>query len=490
MPRVTDRCRRRDLALLAAASFVLRLPALLSSRWYDPDEAAIAVQGATLTRGGRLYVDMADRKPPIPPYLVELWHWISGAFDPRGPRLIVSAMLAVAAVAVAVEVARTHGRRVALWTAWLYVTASFALVPADGGAANYAHVALPLATLALLAIRRGGPAQAGGGLLLGLAILSRQSWVFAVPAAVGGAWLQSRWRGAARVAAGVAAGVAGAALLAPWSDYWFWNFTSSTGFVFAGTSVGGALLTAIGSTALFCALHLVAVGALGRLAATRVAAGVRSFREDADLWVWLLTGLAATAAGFRFYGHYWLQVVPPLVLLTGPVVAGWAPRWRTVAAGLVGATAAFALAAQVVPGVFRERPSPTAVARRIDECTTASGSVFIWGSYPELAMAVDRPIAGTLVHSDFVTGRSGGRQAATDAATPGARERMMDDLLADPPAVLVDTAGVTDLGYGAFPLPDDPDLGPYAAAGYKPEQFDGFVLWWAAGTPCAATTGQ
>ena len=51
-------------------------------------------------------------------------------------------------------------------------------------------------------------------------------------------------------------------------------------------------------------------------------------------------------------------------------------------------------------------------------------------------------------------------------------------------------AGVTDLGYGAFPLPADPDLGPYAAAGYEPAQFDGFVLWWAAGTPCAATTGQ
>lgn len=487
---MTERCTRRDLVTLAVAAFVLRLPALLSGRWYDPDEAAIAVQGATLSRGGRLYADMADRKPPIPPYLFDAWHWLTGAFDPRGPRLVASAMLAVAAIAVAVEVARTSGRTVALWTAWLYVTASFALVPADGGAANYAHIALPLATLALLAIRRGGRVEAAGGLLLGLAILARQSWVFAVPAAVGGAWLRARWKGSARVAVGVVAGVAIAALLAPWSDYWFWNFTSSTGFVFAGTSVGDALLTAAGSTALFCALHLVAVAALGRLAASRVAAGLRSFREDADLWAWLLTGLAATAAGFRFYGHYWLQVVPPLVLLAGPVVARWSTRWRASAIAVVAATAVFAVVAQTVPGAFRERPSPAAVAVRIDECTSATDRVFVWGSFPELAMAVDRPIAGTLVHSDFVTGRSGGRQAATDAATPGARERMMADLAAAPAAVLVDTSGVSALGYGAFPLSDDPDLGPLAAAGYTPESLDGFVLWWAAGTPCAEGAGQ
>jgi len=56
---------------VVVAVLVLRLPALVLSRWYDPDEAAIALQALAMRRGGTLYVDMADRKPPLPPLLYE-----------------------------------------------------------------------------------------------------------------------------------------------------------------------------------------------------------------------------------------------------------------------------------------------------------------------------------------------------------------------------------------------------------------------------------
>ena len=48
----------------------------------------------------------------------------------------------------------------------------------------------------------------------------------------------------------------------------------------------------------------------------------RAGRDDRDLWLWLLAGLGAVAAGLRFFGHYWLQVVPPAVVLAAPVAAG------------------------------------------------------------------------------------------------------------------------------------------------------------------------
>ena len=66
-------CRRRDLGAVALSCLLLRIPAMLSARWYDPDEAAIAVQARTIVAGGRLYVDMADRKPPIPPFVDAAW---------------------------------------------------------------------------------------------------------------------------------------------------------------------------------------------------------------------------------------------------------------------------------------------------------------------------------------------------------------------------------------------------------------------------------
>ena len=71
-----------------------------------------------------------------------------------------------------------------------------------------------------------------------------------------------------------------------------------------------------------------------------------------------------------------------------------------------------ALAAWVllfVPGSFHDRPDPTALADYVRTHTTSSDRVFVWGSYPEVLVAAERRPAGGLVHTDFVVGRSGGR---------------------------------------------------------------------------------
>ena len=125
------------------------------------------------------------------------------------------------------------------------------------------------------------------------------------------------------------------------------------------------------------------------------------------------------------------------------------------------------------------------MAALIDSCTAPTDRVFVWGSFPELLVAVDRPTAGTLVHSDFVTGRSGGRQAATDSVTPGAQERMMADLRAHPPAALIDTSGVPGLGYGTFPMSSNAQLSEFASRSYVATRFEGYVVWWLQGAECA-----
>lgn len=128
---------RRALGLLALSCVILRAPALFSSRWFDPDEAAIALQGKVVAAGGQLYVDIADRKPPIPPLVYAAWFELTGSDDARGPRLLASLLLALAAVALTRELARTSGRAVGLWAGSLYVAGCFAFTPADGAAANF-----------------------------------------------------------------------------------------------------------------------------------------------------------------------------------------------------------------------------------------------------------------------------------------------------------------------------------------------------------------
>jgi hypothetical protein len=300
--------------------------------------------------------------------------------------------------------------------------------------------------------------------------------------------LGARWRALPLFAAGLVVAVSTAALMAPWDEYWFWNFKSSPGFVFAATEIGDALARGVATAALFCLLHLALVGGAGSTLPL-------SLRRQPDLWAWVLMGLAATAAGFRFYGHYWMQLLPGLVLLAAPAIAAAGVKWRRLAAGSLAAAAVFGFVGLMVPEAFRERHDPSDVAAEVRECTGALDRVFVWGSFPELSIAVERPAAGELVHSDFVTGRSGGRQASTDAVTPGAEDKMMDDLEAAPPAVLVDTSGVDDLLYGAFPMLENERLAAFVERhGYvSTTTAEGFELWWLPHSPCApeaSTDGQ
>ncbi len=443
-PSLSWRC----LAAITAGTVAVRLPTLLSSRWYDPDEASIAMAAQAMQRGGRLYVDMADRKPPIPA-MVNRWSFelFSGP-DPRPVRVLLAGIMVAVTVAVGLDGTRRWGRAGGCWAAALYGAGAIAFMPGDGGAANFAQFALPAATLAILALRRRGLWWSlAGGALVAVAVLARQSWVFCLPAAALSAWMATRWRGVVTAAAAFAGVIASVGWFVPWHRFWFWTFASAPSFVFAGAGILGVVWRALASVGIFVAFHLVQVAGAAR--------GRRTWRDDADLWGWVLTGVAATAAGFRFFGHYWLQVVAPLALLATPAVVRAGERWRRRAASGLAATSLVAGVFLWMPGVFRHRHDPAAVASAVQRLTSAEQRVFIWGNDPELAVAVDRPIAGTQVHSDFVTGRSGGRTdgpATLRAATPGALEWMVADLRAAPPAVIVDTSTAADLHYGAYPI--------------------------------------
>ena len=47
---------------------------------------------------------------------------------------------------------------------------------------------------------------------------------------------------------------------------------------------------------------------------------------DTDLWIWLASAALSVAVGFRFFGHYYLQLVPPLCLLTAGVLVTLGPK--------------------------------------------------------------------------------------------------------------------------------------------------------------------
>lgn len=481
MTRIGQRIIERPYAWVVAWAIVLRLPTFIT-RLFDADEAAIGVQGLVVRSGGTLYRDIFDRKPPLPPLAYAASFSLTGDTDIRPLRVLVTVLLALGGLLMAYEAKRRWGTNAhAAWAGTLFVTGAMALFPADAGGANYAHFALLPGAAALLWSRRPQWFWAlAAGIAFGLALLTRQSWLLALPAALFSAWRGGRWRSMGLVALGSAMTVATVVLYAPFGAYWEWNYTNSPGFVLAAAGIGISLLRALASSAAFIGFHITMAVCLWLVLRRRnplKAAG----RDDRDLWLWLLTALAAVAAGFRFFGHYWLQVLPPLVVLTTPVVASLTGRaQRRAVIGLaVPATVAFALL--FVPGSFHHRPDATNLAAYVRSSTTSDERVFIWGSYPEVLVEAERLPAGALVHTDFVTGRSGGREdpaVTLELATPGALELMMDDLMTNPPVLVLDTSTSSHLGYSNYPLSLFPEVAAFVKDNYEHvTDIDGVSVW-------------
>jgi hypothetical protein len=205
-----------------------------------------------------------------------------------------------------------------------------------------------------------------------------------------------------------------------------------------------------------------------------------SWRVDVDLWLWLATGCVAVVAGFRFYGHYWLQLLPPLVLLVAPRAAALRPARVRLAlvATLAPAVVAFGLA--LIPGTVRTLENPAPIARAVNRMPP--GPILVWGNYPDLYWAADRPVAGGFVTSNFVTGLSGNRAPGPGTlgdATPGALATFMTELRAHPPVVIVDTSTADLRQYGAYPLRVVPALVAFMRARhYRPyAHVDGVTLY-------------
>ena len=467
------------MAVLAAS---LRAPTLVS-RLFDPDEAAIGVQAMVVRSGGTLYTDIFDRKPPLPPLLYAASYSMTNSTDVRLMRVLVLVLLALCGILVAMDCWRRSGPVSAWWGGVLIITGSMALFPTDAGAANYAHFALLPGTAAILWTRRGTlPTALAGGVALGVAILCRQSWLLGVVPACLSVGLCGRWRNVAPFLTTGALTIATTGFYAPFGRFWEWNVTNSPGFVFAGTNLWSAAGKGLVSVAGFVAFHPVVTLASGvALVAAATALRQRKMPAELDLWLWVATGLTAWAAGLRFFGHYWLQVVPPLVLLAVPAVARWTGRTRTLAIGGLVVPAVVAWALLFVPGSFHHRPNPATLVAYVTSHTSPTDRVFIWGSYPEVLVAADRLPAGGLVHTDFVVGRSGGRDdpaTTLSSAIPAARAIMLDSLAHTPPRLILDTSTSSQLGYSKYPTSLVPELEQFIHSNYRQlAVVDGVTVW-------------
>jgi len=432
-------------ALVLGAAIVAHLPGL-DRQLFDSDEAAIATLGNVVAHGGVLYRDAIDRKPPLAPLLYALSFLITGARDLQPLHLLLALEIGAAALILAAEARRLGGVRAGWWAAGLLIASTIATTPIAGQAANYSQLALLPACGAIVAARRGtGRSAVLAGVLLGIAVLTRQTWILGLAPATVAAWLTGGRRAsrALSLVTATACTIATVAVIAPFGGFLHWTFTGNTSILDMGQSSHIAQRAWV-SVSLFLVGHLAVVW----LAARR---GIRW--RDIDLWLWVGSGLVAVVAGFRFFDHYWFQVLPALCLLAAVGVARANRAERVLLVALV--------AWPAVVG-WHDAWTTTRISHDWGSVVSAIGAnsnpddrITVWGSVPELYWLSGRNPGGGMITTDFVVGRTAGRpdgpQRLADA-TPGAQHQFVDSLRTTPPRLFLDTSTAGIRGYSHYPI--------------------------------------
>ncbi|MDQ0993625.1 glycosyltransferase family 39 protein [Streptomyces sp. V3I7] len=423
---------RRLLPLLAALACVTRAPSFARPLW-NPDEGYLAVQARMLAHGGRLYETVVDRKPPLVPWLYEGAFALFGSDSLAPVRVLAILAHLLTAVLLASLARRRWGDTAGRTAGALYLLISVGLNPEDAQAATFEVFILPGTAAAMWCAdrRRWGAA----GTAVACAMLAKQTGGAVLMPVV---WLLHRHgapRGAVlRLAAAVGAPLLAAALLTHPAGFVFWTLTGSGTYA---SSLAGS------------ELHVLARGLTNAAILTVACAGlvppvVRALRlartGAADLWLWAASSAAAVLLGLHFFGHYFLQLTPPLALLATAALQVL-PRERLTTAVL---TTACCCVLFLTWGLLAPRPELThaqRVAAAVASRTSPADRVLVWGMHPETYWLAARIPATRYLTAGLLTNYSGGRdgpQVGERYAVRGTWPVFREELTTHAPPLVVD----------------------------------------------------
>jgi hypothetical protein len=142
--------------------------------------------------------------------------------------------------------------------------------------------------------------------------------------------------------------------------------------------------------------------------AALVIAAVIGWKTDRKRWLlWVAISAAGTAAGLRFFPRYYLQLLPPLVLLAsrGFALSPW--RAWIAALLLIPAVRFGPTYLQAARGGWRDTAmdqDSRAVAQLVKQQTKAGDTLFVWGYRPEIYVYTGLPAATRFLDSQPLTG--------------------------------------------------------------------------------------
>jgi hypothetical protein len=271
---------------------------------------------------------------------------------------------------------------------------------------------------------------------------------------------------AAAFIACAAAYVAVFALAGAWSPFTFWGWQYNFAYIGA-ISARDALENVLAS--------MVALGAcwLPLLLCVRRPRG-----ELARLALpWLAAMAMAIAQGGRFYGHYYLMALPPLVLLAARGLFACGRRARLARLLSVVTTFAALIASLIRPELDSYQRRGMRVVIDVGAWIRAHASrdarILVWGNAPEIYVEADRVMATRFPFSAYHTGKIWGTPYAgrdspgsPELVVPRAWDELAEDLTIHAPELVIDSAAGRLKGFDLAPIVRYPQLARFVAAQY------------------------
>ena len=460
--------------LIFLLAIVTRLPAF-GDRFYSNDEATYSALAARVAHGGSMYTDAIDHKPPGIVAVYAAVFAVAGPYRLAAVRILLVLVVALTGIGVGeLAVLLTGDPRTRLAGA-MYVLASATGFPDNVQPANtelFLNLPLTLAATLMVtvptakSVRRVLLLAALAGALTGAATL------FKYQAALAGlAWLSAIWTMRARPGAAAAAvaglaigfGAVAAALVAHYAAaghldafiFWGWRYNFSYIASMPLTRQEGRALVRTCVMALFWAPLVI-------LALRRTRRPEGSVTPIVIVWFGAMA--LAVATGGRYFGNYYLMLLPPLAVLAGRLAI---PR-----PAVVGAAALAAIS--VVAAVFWPalRPDLAGEDRRyrqaaswVHEHSSAGDRLFVWGDSAQLYPYSKRLMATRFAFTNYHTGKIWGTgadeenaPARPDLVVPRAWDELLADFHRAPPEIIVDAAAGGLHGFSGHGLERYPAL--------------------------------
>src|SRR5262245_40948286 len=441
-------------------TIAIRLPSLVHPRAID-SEAMYSVVANEIVDGGRPYADAVERKPPLLFWTYAAIFKIAGKFNWKALHFValvwtLCAMAGLYAIGRELFDSNTGLIAALFYTVfqpwWTWKTLSF-----DGEMLMNLPIIWAWAIAFLRSSTRLRPELFAAGALLGAAFLLKQpAAIAAVP--LGIYLLLPSYRAsrsltrinsiiqATTLTAGFFA-VLGLVTIVLWKqgilrDAFYWTITDhdvphvfwEKGILLTLAFIGACLPLIVGA--------IMACRDKGEIWAEKMA-------ERTALLGLLAASAIGAAAGARFYPHYYVQLIPPLVLLAAPYYARlwsrtiqppyWLLRPRVTYAWLALTVITFSIIHWVG---LASRRLPSEAGRYLFTHSNPEDRIFVWGQKMNIYLEAQRRPASRYVTTFPLTGHVfGGRVPGLDTRSrilPGAWTTLEQDFARHPPTYIVD----------------------------------------------------